>query len=452
MSQVGRRTGGDAPRSLWSAVASTAAAKIFVMGLSGVLGIITSRIIISNFGVDAYAQYGLLSGLPALLPFADLGIAAVVINAIAGSNDPKRDEYVRHTITSALRILIVSGSVIALVSFVIYLAGWWPAILGEGLMPDGGSLSAFLCLAIFGFVLPLSVGQRILVGLHKTNVQIATQSIVAPIMLLVIGTGAALALPMAAYLPVVSYIANGTMSAVCLIIAARALRPQVGSAFRDILKLRQVRSVPVFHLAWPMLVQMIALPIAMQTDRILLSHLAPPASLAEYNLASQLFGIVLQTIAAAGLSLWPHFAKARSQSRVESPIWPTLWFIGGGIVLASALALISPWLASFISDGKIQLGLPLVLWFVIFVALQAAKYPVGMYMTDERGLKFQVIPIVLMMPISLGLSWWLIGVIGAAGAIAGSAIAVLLCQVIPNVWYVQADLVKRRKATEATGE
>ncbi len=74
-----RRRSGD-----WGVVGSTAVMKVLVMGLSGVLGIVTSRLIIENFGVDAYAQYGLLASLPALLPFADLGIAASVINRVAG--------------------------------------------------------------------------------------------------------------------------------------------------------------------------------------------------------------------------------------------------------------------------------------------------------------------------------------------------------------------------------
>lgn len=443
-----------APRrssSLWQSVATTAAAKIFVMGVSGVLGLITSRIIIANFGVDAYAQYGLLSSMPALLPFADLGIAAVVINAIAGSSDPRRDEVVRRTITSALRILIVSGSLIALTSGVLYVFNLWPAVLGEGLMPDGGELSAFLCLAVFGIVLPLTVGQRILVGLNMTNAQVATQSVVAPFMLLVIGSAAALSIPMGAYLPVVSYIGNSLVSVLCLIIAAYALKPQLRLAFRDIPKIRRVRGVKVLNLAWPMLVQMMALPIAMQTDRLLLSHLASPGELAQYNLASQLFGIVLQTIAAAGLSLWPYFAKARSQARIESPVLPTIWFIVGGALLAGVVALMAPLLAQFISDGQIHLDPALIIWYVIFVALQAAKYPVGMYMTDEKGLKFQVLPIVLMIPISLGLSWLMILQIGAAGAIAGSAIAVLLCQVIPNVLWVRHNLRGRRKELISAG-
>jgi hypothetical protein len=49
-------------------------------------------------------------------------------------------------------------------------------------------------------------------------------------------------------------------------------------------------------------------------------------------------------------------------------------------------------------------------------------------------------------PLNLGLSWVLIAPFGAAGPILGSAVAVLLCQVLPNLWYVRRDLRRRRMA------
>lgn len=83
---------------------------------------------------------------------------------------------------------------------------------------------------------------------------------------------------------------------------------------------------------------------------------------------------------------------------------------------------------------------------MLFVTVQAIKYPLGMYMTDATGLRFQVLPIVLMVPLNLALSWALIAPLGAAGPILGSAISVLLCQVAPNLWYVRRDLARRRRA------
>lgn len=437
---------------LWSVVGTTATTKVVVMGLSGLLGIVTSRLIIQHFGTDAYAQYGLLTSLPSLLPFADLGIAAVVINAVASSNSVRTDDYMRRTIVTAIRILIVSGGIIVLIAVLISLLGWWPALLGNGLLEDGGSFAAFACLAVFGLLLPLTVGQRILVGLKKTNLQVASQSIVAPFMILSIGAMIVFGVPADSAIAVFSYIASGLVSVLCLIIASRSISPQLGAAFREVPRLWSVRGVPVIALAWPMLVQMIALPLAMQTERLLLSHLSTGNELAQFNLASQLFGVILQTIAAAGIALWPLYAKARAQSMVESPLRPALWFLLGGLVLGGALAAVLPWIVQFVTDGRFALDLWLVLGFVVFVGLQATKYPLGMYMTDARGLRFQVLPIVLMVPINLGLSWWLITLLGAGGAIIASAISVAICQVIPNFWYVRRDLARRRAEGAASDE
>ena len=95
-------------------------------------------------------------------------------------------------------------------------------------------------------------------------------------------------------------------------------------------------------------------------------------------------------------------------------------------MLGTALAVLSPFLARFVSGGAITLDGWMLVGFVVFVGLQAAKYPVGMYMTDKTGLVFQVLPIVLMVPLNLGLSWWFIGQVGAAGPVLGSAISVAL--------------------------
>ncbi len=430
-------------------VGGPAVAKIVVMGLSGILGIVTSRLIIEHYGVEAYGQYGLLATLPTLLPFADLGIAAVVVNSLAESKSPSTDDFVLRTIVTAFRILAVSGLVIIGLSVAIYVLGLWPTLLGRGLLPEGGSVAAVLCLAIFGCVLPLTVGQRIVVGLGRTTAQVAAQTVVAPFMLITILTVVALAIPAGTFLAVFSIVANSMVSVICLVIAAKAIKPQMGLAFARIPRFRRYPGVPVMSLTWPVLVSSIVMPLTLQTDRLLLSQLTHGDELARYNLAAQLFGLILQTIAASGVALWPWYAKARSELRIVSPRMPALWFLAGGLFLGAVMALASPWLEVLVSKGKIHLDPWLLAGFVAFVAVEAAKYPLGMYMTDARGLRFQVVPILTMVPVSLGLSWSLIGVVGAGGPVLGSAIAVLLCQVLPYLWYVGRDLGKRRQEQTA---
>ena len=150
-------------------------------------------------------------------------------------------------------------------------------------------------------------------------------------------------------------------------------------------------------------------------------------------------------------------ADLRPRSRPQRsslPVKPTLVFMRSGLSLALVLALLSPWIASSSPTEPSRWTTWLVAGFVAFVALQAAKYPLGMYMTDKRGLTFQVPPILVMVPLNLGLSWWLIGLVGAGGPILGSAISVLICQVVPNYLYVRRDLKMRAAAaleTQRTG-
>jgi O-antigen/teichoic acid export membrane protein len=435
----------------WGKITSAAAMKVVVMGFTGLIGMLTTRLIIQHFGVQAFGQYGLLTTLPTLLPFADLGMAAVVINALAESKDPRNDPGVTATITTAVRILIGSGLVICAVAVLLTVSGLWPIVLGQGLLP-GAEFVPLICMVIFGLALPLSIGPRVLVGLGRNTTQIAASSITAPFNIAGVVLMAAV-LPFAGnYLAVVTYLSSAAVSALGLWLASRVIRPQIGTAVRRTPFRKRYPGVRAAHLALPMLAQMLALPVAMQTDRLLLSHLTVGDELAQYNLASQLFNIIVQTISAAGVALWPVFARARSRQELLSPVRPTLVFLGAGVAAGLALAFVSPWLVAFLGNGKLELSAPLLWGYVVFAALQAAKYPAGMYMTDARGLRFQVLPILIMVPLNLGLSWWLISLVGAGGPIIGSAVSVLLCQVIPNLLYTQRDLRARRRALEQGDE
>lgn len=426
-------------------VGAAAATKVVVMGVTGLVGLVTSRLIIQHYGVEAYAQYGLLASLPSLVPFADLGIAAVIINAAAATTDPRVDRMLRRTIVSALRVLLVSGGLIAITGLTLSALDLWPTILGPGLL-EGGGWVAGACVVILGVTLPLTIGARLLVGLGHNTTQIATQALTAPIILTLVGVSVLLGLPAGEKLAMFAYIASTTVAATSLYIAARLIAPQLGDAARAVPRLRSEPGVKVMNLAGPMLVQMLALPIAMQTSRIMISHLGGSAALAEYNLGAQLFGIALQTVSAAGIVLWPMYARARAEERVDSPYAVTIWFLLGGLVLAGGMAVLSPVLVGIVAADMFTLDPLLIASFVVFVAVQAAKYPIGMYMTDVRGLRFQMLPTIIMVPLALGVSFWLIPLIGPAGSVLAVTSAVVLCQVIPNVLYVRRDMRIRRAA------
>ncbi|QDP95181.1 oligosaccharide flippase family protein [Microlunatus elymi] len=436
-------------RKTWSGVAKSAGIKIVMLPVGAVVGLIITRLVITHYGEAAFGQYGLLVGIANLLPFADLGLSAAIMNAVAASDRPDQDEKVRLTLVSAFRLLAASAAVIIAVAFLITAFGDWRSLLGNGLTPTSGSLAAGLSLALIGFALPFGVGQRILTGIGQNHVSIVLTSLNRPLVLLAllvaIWTGAAIG----GYVAPIVYAAAAVISLLMTVIAARRIAPAVGVALRQSLQLRTVRGARVFDVAWPMLMQMVALPIALQSDRIVLSHLSDLEQLNRYNLATQLYTPILLVMSSAGMTLWAVFARERAGigESGTSPHRMALVFAGLGGVAAIAMSVLSPWLADLATGGEVGLPLLLLISFSVLMVAQGVNYPLGMYLTEPSGLRFQAVMILLMLPLNLGLSIWLTGPLGASGPAIGSAVGVLLCQVVANWIYVG-----RRRRAAGSGE
>ena len=429
-------------------VRRSAGARILILPISAILGIVNTRLIVEHFGSAAYAQYGLLVGIGSLIPFADLGMSAALMNAVSASEDPAHDPHVRRVLTTAIRVLVGSAGVILLVTAVITAGGWWRTLLGEGLLPHTGASAAALCAAMIAISMPAGIGQRVWTGLGRNHVSIALLGLQTPVVLVCLLGIVTFHTRGGSYLPVIPYVVTFAISAVSTYLVGRQIGPAFRGALHDAPRVRSVRGGRVLDVAWPMLIQMIALPIAMQTDRLILSHVSDLKNLAEYNLASQMYLPVWQIVSSAGVALWPIFARARAgggRSGV-SPLRMSIAFGGAAAGVCALISVLAPWLADRASGGRIHIGLGLIVSFSIFMVLQATKYPLGMYMTDARGLRYQAGMILLLLPINLGLSWYLAVRIGAAGPVIGSAVGVFGCQVLANWVYVRRQLGARATA------
>ena len=304
---------------------------------------------------------------------------------------------------------------------------------------------------MYAAALPLSVGQRVIVGMGRSATQVISTGVVSPALTCMLLIAIVTRLDAGNAVPVMSYLANTLVSLICIVVAWRATRPLLADAMRDVPRLRAVRGVRIVDTAGPQLVQSLVIPIAFQTDRLLLSHLGEDGSLAQYNLAAQLFNLLTQTVAVTGVAMWPHFAKARARGRIESPFAASAAFAALGGALGLLLALLAPWAAGVLSDGAIVLPVALLAANVVNVVIEAAKQPLGMYMTDPAGLRFQMLPVLVLVPMNLALSWALIEPLGSAGPIVGSVLSVIVCQIIPYGLWVRRDLRRRRARAGAPG-
>jgi len=436
-------------RGMLASVGGSAVARLMVMPVSAFLGIVVTRLILDNYGEASYAQYTLLVGIAALLPFTDLGLSAAILNAASAARDPRTDPGLRGVLISCMRLLACCAIVLLTVAVAIYALGYWDTLLGEGLNLASGALAATLCLGIFALNLLISFGQRILIALGLNTLVVLLGALQTPVVLVVlwltISVGAG-----GGYIAVASYASTFLISAIAFVIAVRRISPTIGVALRESLNPR-VRGERVFNVAWPMLVQMIALPIAMSSDRLVLSHLGSLDDLTEYSLAMQMFTPALGVLATAGMSLWPVFARARAAG-TSTPFSPhamagmfaALAFIGGTLIFV-----FSGWLADLASGGRIELGWPILVAGGVFIIIQAVKQPYGMALTDARGLTFQAACAIVLLPVNLGLTIGLTPTLGAPGPLIGSIVAVVTCQLVPNILFVRHRSRRAALADEA---
>lgn len=442
---------GAGSRRTWMVMVRSAGVRVLVLPVGAVVGLVITRLVITHYGEAAYGQYGLLVGIGNLLPFADLGLSAAIMNAVASAKDPSTDRDVRLTLVSVFRLLTASALLIAIAAVLITLLGGWRSILGDGLTAETGPLAAGLCLALIGLAVPVGVGQRILTGLGRNHVTIGLNALNRPLVLLVLAGLVAAGVPFGGYVSVLVYAAALVLAVAATVLAARQIRPAVGRAIRDAARLRTVAGGKVFDVAWPMLLQMVALPIAMQSDRIVISHLSVLPQLNAYNFATQLYTPIAAVTSAAGITLWSRFARERAgiDSSGTSPSRMAVIFATLSGIAVLGMSILTPVLSDLATDGRVHLSLLLMISFGVLIVARGANQPLGMYLTDAAGLRFQAIMIVIMLPLNLGLSIVLSGPLGASGPTLGSAAGVLLCQVIPNWLYVIR--ARRRDLNQTVG-
>lgn len=435
----------SAPLGGWYDIVRSGGVKFIALGVSAVLGIIITRLIITNYGTDVFAQYGLLVGLASLLPINALGIGAPLVNAAAVSENPGKDDELRRVILTSLRILVAASIVLLGFVAIMSIFNLWEPVLGASLLPGTGTIAAAACMTLWAIGMPFGIGHRLMAGRGLNHITIAIDGLQSPIVLLVLLLTLGHDQRTGSYIPVVAYAATLLIAIICCIVAARILRPTLTTAVRQIPFRQRFPGAKILDQAIPMTIIMVALPISFQTDRLILSHVATPAALAEYNLGAQMFTPIFALVSAAGFTLWPRFAANRSQDKDESPTRLSLFFGGIAAILCIGMMVFSPLLAKFASGGEITLGLGILLAFSLLMTFQALQYPMGMYLTDVPGLRFQALMVTLMLPVNLALSLWLASVIGAAGPVLGSAISVGLFQVVAN-----GVFVRRRRTLNAT--
>ncbi|KJQ53362.1 hypothetical protein [Microbacterium sp. SA39] len=413
-------------------------ARALTMVISLVCGVITTRMILGETDIQHYALYSLLITIPSLLTFTDLGSGAVLVNAVATSDDIRADRTLRLQITSVGRVLLMFATGLMLINTVLLVTGGWRALFGDAGAIPGASLAAFLCISLFSLSITLGVWFRILLGQRRNHIVILVQGAISPVTL----GGVWLMLTFGgrdfdAYLAIASYGASLFSAIVGFLLVTRSTAPLIPDALRMLLRFRSVRGVRVMDVGWPMLAQMITYPIAVGSQRYVLAQFGTPVDVAEYGVAGQVFFALNGLVMAAGVALWPQFARLRHKGELRrGPFLLSLIFAGAIAAATFMVWLVAPWLFEFITQGELEVRTLTILSFGCMIMLTAAVYPLGMFIMDKPGIRFQVIPTLAMATVSIVLSIVLTPILGIVGPLIGVSFALTVCQIIPYSIYI----------------
>ena len=415
------------------------AARAVTMMISLVCGVLTTRLALGSAGVEYFALYTVLIGIPAFLAFTDLGSGAVLVNTVATNDGFRKDPIAIGQLRSVWRIMLLFAATTMFVNSALLFTGGWEVILGTpGSLPNA-PLAAFTCLAVFSLAIPFGVWTRILLGQRRNHIVILIQGLISPLTLLAVWLmlmfGTRFVLP---FLVLGSYLATAIVAMVGFAVTATLSRPFMHTSAHHLLAPRRFRGLPVMDVGLPMLAQLLSPSIAVSTQRFVLAHQSSHTPVAEYGVAGQVFFALQGLVLAAGVALWPLYARRRQQGKLlRGPARQSAIF-GGGVLLATAVIwLAGPWIFGFITDGTLEVEGSTIIAFGLMIAAIATVYPLGMFIMDKPGIRFQVVPTLAMACVSLTLAITLAPALGAAGPPLGNAIAVVTCQVIPFAIYIQ---------------
>ena len=436
-------------RSIGRLLLVAGGARMIVLPITGLSHLVIARLITSAAGLEQFGVVMLVATLSQPLLFADLGAGAAVATARARVPDAGAEHFRRTTLT-AIRTTLCSAGVLGVTAVILGLLNAWPTLLGvhSAQFGRGLGIAAVLTLVTFAAGLPFSLGAHILRGAGRMHQAVLLAGLSAPV---------ALGLTVALYVlhaPALAYALpiplGGLLSVMCSALAVRRgdasmIRGVVRQAFRP----RRFRGLPISATAAPWVVVMMGLPLALQSDRLVLSHRVPLTSLSNYSYAAQLYLPIESVIVVAALALWPHFAVENQKAAILRKTWLTgLAVLGAaGSLAAIGFLLLSPYVIGWMSVEAATPPTSLLAAFAVLLVVQSLHATTGTMLISPKGLRFQAICVIALVVTNLPLSWVLAPILGPSGPVLASAVTVAACQLVPGI-IVANRVTSKRPAAE----
>ncbi len=432
----------------YRASAISFATRAVTVGVIGLVGLASTRLVIDHYGVESYGIVFYLASLPVLLSFLDAGTGGAVIKAFADSQDEPEDGRKRRAMLSSLRVTLVLALTLALVALALSALGAWSAILGVDQVEFPGlAQSVLLVVAAFALTLPLSLARGTLIGLGRLPLSSGLLAVGYLAGLLIMVVCVTISAPVWV---VPGVLAMPSLISVALMMAAtyRICGLPDAAMMRAIVRVKSVKGAPVVATMGSVAIIAIAMPLVLQSSRVIVGHLAPVANLAELAFSLQIYAVFAQVIGAGGMALWPTYTRRRQHGNLhyKELLLATAVFLAIGGLVGVAAALVAAPLSAVATGGAVTLSMGTLVALGLLLIGYAGYFPAGMFLTTSRGLLMQSGLAVSAVICSIGLSLLLTPMWGVAGALGASAAAAILFRVIGSL------LVARRMAGRPPSE
>ena len=406
--------------------------RLFTFPITAMATFVTTALVIHGTDSIVYGSIALISSIFTLMPYADFGMGAVVINTLAEPDIPTSERL--RIIGNVFRWLLVSGFIIILVGISGATVWSWNSLFHlQNFSKEQVDLATAICVSLFGVSVPFSIGQRILTGLSRNDVALAISATTSIFTLFV------------TFILVVTsspgiYLATAVPTGILLsqILSFIFGLKKFETNLEQIIRIQYYPIGKLLKTAAPMLFMLIILPFALNAHKLILARQSTGSELSAYTMSMQLYSPLWSFVAAAAMSLWPMFANERKRKASAAiMVRKTLFYFAlGGLVAMGGMVMFGNLISSLISRNEIHLSFGLV-WATGFLLLvQTLQQIPGMFLTTNRGLIIQSFCVASMAVVSIAGSWLLSPVLGAVAPSLVTGVAVLTCQVIPGLLIV----------------
>ena len=424
------------------------------LGTNAVVALIAVPLTLHFLGPERYGMWLTISGLVAMLSFADLGLGNGVLTQVANAFGRDAAAEIREITSSGVAALCL----LALALLLLCALGWpwldWAAVFNvhsrRALVEAGPAVAVFI--GCYACTIPLAIVQKVQQGVQRgfaSNLWVIAGSCASLLALL-------LALHARAGLPVLILALTGVPAAVLglnfivvLYGRDRSARPSLQAVSR-----RRIRDISGIGLQFLLL--QICAAVLNGADALILAQLLGPESVAEYGVIARLFGLIAQVTSLQVQPLWPAYGEAKARhdwSWIAATYRRSLLTcvaVAGALSLTLLLAhrlLLKLWVGT-----EYHAAITLVCALAVWKTVEAAGNATAMLLNGTQVLRVQMLIAVASTAAALLMKVWLVKLIGISGVVWASTIAFAVFTLVPYVFVVRRTLRALRADASAISQ